>query len=190
MVNNMSDTLILNADAMPMGYVPLSTLKWEDSVKLMFLDRVAVIAEYENWEVHSPTTTIKVPAVMMMQDYVNVARGLKFSSKNVKLRDDYVCQYCGGDFQHDHNALTMDHVIPRAKGGKSNWSNMVAACMPCNLKKAHYDKMKPKHAPVKPSYFSLVGKAQKYPVTVPHASWVDYIGWDPSLVSVAGKHSK
>jgi len=184
----MSNTLILNADAQPMGYVPLSTLKWQDAIKLMYQERVDVIAEYEDWTVHSPSMALKVPAIMLMHEYKNVTRGLKFSGKNIKLRDSYKCQYCGIDHTHEPNLLTMDHVVPRANGGKSTWTNIVAACMPCNLKKAHYDKMKPVKAPVKPSYFQLVDRARNYPIVVPHASWIDYIGWDPSLVTVAGKH--
>ncbi len=180
----LKDTLILNADAMPMGYVPLSMLSWEDSIKLMFQDRVDVIAEYEDWEVHSPSVTLKVPAVMMLQDYVNAARGLKMSSANIKLRDNYECQYCGLDCKDNHSLLTMDHVVPRVKGGKSTWTNLVAACMPCNLEKAHYDKMKPKHQPQKPSYFQLAGKAQQFPIVVPHKSWIDYVGWQPDLIKV------
>lgn len=184
----MSNTLILNADAQPMGFVPLSTLKWQDAVKLMYQERVDVIAEYENWQVHSPSLTMGVPAIMLMHEYKNVTRALKFSSKNIKLRDDYKCQYCGIDHQDEHNLLTMDHVIPRASGGKSTWTNMVAACMPCNLKKAHYDKMKPVKAPIKPTYYQIVDKARKYPIIVPHASWIDYIGWDRDLVTVAPKY--
>lgn len=184
----MADTLILNADAQPMGYVPLSTLNWEESVKLMFLDRVEVVAEYAEWEVSSPSITLRVPSVMMMHDYVNMARGVKFSSKNVKLRDAYKCQYCGINCAHEHSLLTMDHVIPRARGGKSNWTNMVAACVPCNLKKAHYDKMKPARAPVKPTYYQLVDMARKYPIQIPHESWIDFLGWDKSLVTVNGRH--
>lgn len=186
----MAHTLILNADAQPMGFVPLSTLKWQDSIKLMYQERVDVIAEYENWVVSSPSVTLRVPAIMLMHEYKNVARGLKFSGKNIKLRDSYKCQYCGEDFSHDHSLLTQDHVIPRVNGGKSTWNNIVAACMPCNLKKAHYDKMKPKNPPVKPSYYQLVDKARQYPIVVPHASWIDYIGWDPKLVHVVSKHGK
>lgn len=184
----MAHTLILNADAQPMGYVPLSTLKWQDAIKLMYQERVDVIAEYDDWEVSSVSLTLKVPAIMLMHEYKNVARGLKFNGKNIKLRDSYKCQYCNGDFSHDHSLLTQDHVIPRASGGKTNWTNIVAACMPCNLKKAHYDKMKPKTMPIKPSYYALVDKARQYPIVVPHASWIDYIGWEPDLVTVTGKH--
>ena len=184
----MAHTLILNADAQPMGFVPLSTLKWQDAIKLMYQERVDVIAEYEDWLVSSVSLTLHVPAIMLLHEYKSAPRTLKFSGKNIKLRDSYTCQYCGMDAQHDHSLLTQDHVVPRASGGKSTWTNIVAACMPCNLKKAHYDKMKPKNAPTKPSYYALVDKARQYPIVVPHKSWIDYIGWDASLVTVAGKH--
>lgn len=185
----MTDTLILNADGLPLSIVPLSTLPWTESVKLMYIERVDVLAEYSDWEVHSPSTTISVPSVLMLRDYVKVARGVKFSRANVLLRDNYKCQYCDLDCSHDHGLLTLDHVLPRFHGGKTKWDNVVAACSSCNLEKAHFMKMKPKIPAKRPSYFELVAKRQAMPIVVPHAAWGDFLGWDPNLVTVKpGKH--
>lgn len=172
------DTLVLNRDGLPLGVVPLSTLHWQEAVKLMFVERVDIVAEYEDWLVHSPSTILKVPSVMILRDYVRLDRAVKFSRANVILRDEYRCQYCGKDFSHNHSALTMDHVTPRARGGKTNWTNIVAACWPCNLSKAHYETMKPLIPAWKPNYYQLVAKRKKFPIEVPHESWVSFLNWD------------
>lgn len=181
----MSDTLILNADGLPLSVVPLSALSWQESIKLMFLDRVDILASYEDWMIHSPSIEIAVPAVALLREYVKVSRGVKFSRTNVLLRDDFKCQYCGDDFRHDRGSLTLDHVVPRFHGGKTRWENVVAACGDCNLEKAHFMKMTPKcGTPRRPTYWELVNKSQETPIIVPHESWVQFTGWDPSLVTV------
>jgi len=187
----MTDTLILNADGLPLSVVPLSTLNWQASIKLMFLENASVLAEYEDWVVHSPSTELKVPAVLMLRDYKKVARGVKFSRNNVLLRDDFRCQYCNLDCRHDRGLLTLDHVVPRFHGGKTRWDNVVAACSKCNLEKAHFTVMKPrKGAPERPSYYELVAKSQQMPIEVPHASWGEFTGWDESLVTVKPKRRR
>lgn len=152
----------------------------------MFLDRVTVLAEYEDWHVHSPSSSIAVPSVAMLREYVKVGRGVKFSRANVLLRDDHKCQYCGLDARHDLNKLTLDHVVPRFSGGKTRWENVVAACSPCNLEKAHFTKMKPMcGTPVRPSYYQLVAKSMKMPIKVPDESWIPFMGWSEDLVTVS-----
>jgi 5-methylcytosine-specific restriction endonuclease McrA len=184
----MTDTLILNADGLPLSVVPLSSLNWQASIKLMFLEGASVLAEYEDWEVHSPSMSMLVPSVLMLRDYKKVARAVKFSRTNVLMRDDFKCQYCSMDCRHDRSLLTLDHVVPRFHGGKTRWDNVVAACSKCNLEKAHFMTMKPKNGtPVKPSYYELVGKAQQQPIEVPHESWVEFSGWNPELVKVRAK---
>lgn len=181
----MSDTLILNADGLPLSVVPLSSLPWRQAIKPMFLENAEVLANYEDWEVHSPSTTLQVPAVMLLRDYAKVARGVKFSRHNVFLRDDYVCQYCGLDCKHNKSLLTLDHVVPRFHGGKTRWENVVASCSDCNLKKAHFMTMKPRGGtPRRPSYYELVNKAQNLPIEVPHESWAQFAGWDSELVTI------
>lgn len=184
------DTLILNADAQPVSFVPLSTMSWKDAVKQMFQDRVSVIAEYDDWEVSSPSITIKVPAILMMHEYQNISKNVRYSSSMIKLRDEYKCQYCGDDCSHDHTLLTMDHVKPRKIGGKTSWDNIVAACFKCNNEKADTITSKPKIMPVKPSYFQLADKARKFPIQIGHESWLDYIGWDPNNVSIRSPHKR
>jgi hypothetical protein len=91
------------------------------------------------------------------------------------------------DFSEEPNKLTLDHVVPRFNGGKTNWENIVAACSDCNLEKAHFSKMKPIRMPSRPSYHQLMAKQMGRHIEVPHASWGEYLGLDPELVTVRTK---
>jgi 5-methylcytosine-specific restriction endonuclease McrA len=178
------DTLILNTNGQPTSFLPLSTEHWKDAIKLIYADRVSIIAEYEDWEVHSPSITMKVPSVILLKDYVKVSRNIQFCRENVLLRDEYTCQYCHQCCADDHQELTMDHVIPRFHGGRTNFTNIVSACYSCNLEKGHYMRMRPAMTPKKPTYYELVNKRKKREIQVPDASWAEFLGWDPELVKV------
>ncbi len=175
--------LVLNADFRPLSYFPLSLWSWQDTLKAVFLDRVDVIAEYDN-KVHSPSFEMNLPSVIALRTYVNHARRPAFTRFNVFLRDSFTCQYCG-DTQRD--ILTFDHVIPRSKGGRTTWQNIVAACSPCNLKKggrmpkeAH---MHPFNKPHQPNMYELNDKGRAFPPNYLHETWHDYLYWDSELES-------
>ena len=174
-----SDTLILNNDGLPLSIVPLSTLSWQDSVKLFYVGRVSIISSYPNWEVHSPSMTLKVPSVILLNEYIKVSKSVKYSKENILLRDEYICQYCGiSGFNNKAVELTMDHVIPRSNEGKTNWSNVVTACYNCNMEKAHHEHMKPKNAPRRINYYELVTKRKKFPLQIPDLIWAEFLDWD------------
>ena len=121
--------LVLNADFRPLSYYPLSLWPWQEAVKAVFLERVDVVAHYDQ-VVHSPSFEMKLPSVISLRDYVHQDRPPAFTRFNVFLRDGFACQYCGTP-----EDLTFDHVLPRSKGGRTTWENIVTACAPCNLKK-------------------------------------------------------
>jgi 5-methylcytosine-specific restriction endonuclease McrA len=175
-------TLVINADGAPMSLVPLSALTWQEAIKVLFQDRCDVLHNYEDWFLRSQHLTIPVPSVIMLRDYVNVGRALKFAKHNVFLRDDYTCQYCQHGFESSD--LTLDHLIPRARGGKTRWDNVVSACEPCNTKKADRMDMEPVRKPERPTYFQLVANRRKRPIKIPHPSWNDYLMWPDELVTV------
>lgn len=166
------DTLILNSDAQPISFLPLSAVSWQEAVKYMILDRVDVLEWYDNWIVSSPSWETRVPAVMMVKDYVKNNREPRFSKYCVLLRDEFVCQYCATDVTRVNG--TLDHVIPIKHGGKTNWTNIVTACSRCNSHKGHKF-IKPKRKPYQPTYYELANNRKKMPFTVKHPSWEVYI---------------
>lgn len=168
----MSDTLLLNKDAQPINMIPLSTVNWQDAIKFMCLERVQVLEWYDDWVIRSPSWETKVPAVIMVKDYVRSKLYPRFSKYNVTLRDKFTCQYC--DSRVTLNSVTMDHVIPSSKGGLTNWENIVASCITCNQNKS--DKLiKPKREPYRPSYYELVAIRKTMPYDIRHPSWEDYL---------------
>ncbi len=176
--------LVLNADFRPLSYFPLSLWSWQDSVKAVFLDRVSVLSEYDH-EVRSPSMSLRLPSVIALKDYVPAARRPAFTRFNVFLRDAFSCQYCGSRFPT--HELTFDHVIPRSRGGRTTWENVVTACGSCNLQKGsrlpRECRMVPRKEPVQPSTWELQENGRAFPPHALHQSWRDYLYWDSELES-------
>ena len=171
--------LVLNADYRPLSYFPLSLWPWQEAVKASFLDRVVIVAEYET-TVRSPSTEIRLPSVVVLRDYVKPAAWPAFTRFNLFLRDEFTCQYCGAKGE-----MTFDHVLPRSKGGRTTWENVVAACGKCNLKKGDMTLaragMRLARRPVQPSSAQLQAVGRKFPPNHLHRSWMDYLYWDAEL---------
>jgi 5-methylcytosine-specific restriction endonuclease McrA len=170
--------LVLNADFRPLSYFPLSIWSWQDAVKAVFLDRVSVISEYER-KIHSPSFEMRLPSVIALKEYVPAARRPAFTRFNVFLRDRFRCQYCGGSFKV--RELTFEHVIPRSRGGKTAWDNIVAACEPCNVAKDDKTVMRPLKTPREPTPQELLAAKRCFPPDFLHESWADYLYWDVEL---------
>jgi len=177
------DTLVLNSDGLPLSMIPVSTINWREAIRAVYLDQVDVLEVHEDWTVRSPSVEMNVPAVVMTRSWVRMGRTVKFSRSNVYLRDRHRCQYCNEEFSHD--ALTLDHVIPRMNGGKTVWDNVVAACSPCNHAKSHFTKMKPRNAPRKPSYGEMLNIMKDKQITIRHSSWNTYLQWPEDKVKLA-----
>ena len=130
-----SPVLVLNADYRPLSYFPLSLWSWQDTVKAVFLDRVNVLSEYEH-KIRSPSFEMRLPSVIALKEFVLQSRRPAFTRFNVFLRDRFSCQYCAQQFRPE--ALTFDHLIPKSRGGKTTWENVVTACCKCNLRKGNF----------------------------------------------------
>ena len=175
------DTLILNSDAQPISFLPLSAVSWQEAVKYMILDRVDVLEWYDNWIVSSPSWETRVPAVMMVKDYVKNNREPRFSKYCVLLRDEFVCQYCATDVTRVNG--TLDHVIPISRGGKTTWENSVTACRTCNIAKGSSRGWKPIKEPVQPDYWRIVSNVKNIPMHIRHPSWEQYLGVKDVIVT-------
>lgn len=175
--------LVLNADFRPLSYYPLSLMSWQDALKACFLDRVHVVSEYEDYQVCSPSTCINLPSVVALKEYVPPKERPAFTRFNLFLRDNFTCQYCNDKLPaHD---LTFDHLIPRCKGGGTNWENIVTACRPCNTAKGHKLPsecgMHPMTKPVQPTFHQLQHNGRAFPPNFLHEDWHDFLYWDTEL---------
>lgn len=123
-----SRTLLLTA-----WMAPHSIISWEDAIGLLYTEKVDVLEEYDE-VISSPSTSYFLPAVLRLRTAVaSVKKGMKFSRVNVFTRDGFKCQYCG--MKKLMKQLNYDHVLPRTQGGKTDWSNIVTCCYPCNTRK-------------------------------------------------------
>jgi 5-methylcytosine-specific restriction endonuclease McrA len=172
----MNGVLVLNSDANPVSLLPLSIISWEESIKYMVLEKAHVLDWYDDWIVHSEHWETKVPAVIMLYEYMKVKTSIRYSKQNVFLRDGYRCAYC--ETAVDKRVATLDHVLPVSHGGKSTFENTVTACSECNSRKGNNKKIVPKFKPFKPTYYQLVERRRKQPFDLHHSSWALYLGLD------------
>ena len=174
--------LVLNADYRPLSYFPLSVWGWQDAVKAAFLDRVTILSEYDR-AIRSPSTAIRLPSVVALKRYRPLARRPAFTRFNVFLRDSFTCQYCVAPFPVED--LTFDHLVPRSRGGRTTWGNVVTACSACNLAKGNRLPrecgMRPARKPRPPSAYDLHQAGRRFPPRYLHESWGDYLYWDSEL---------
>lgn len=141
------------------------TLLWNESAKVVDPDTYQLYT-WEDWAELEPKDgelfiqairqRIRIPEVVVLTAYDKLpTSAVTFSRRNVFKRDHWQCQYCGK--QPNHDEITIDHITPRSRGGESNWTNCVLACMDCNTKKANMSLsevtgMKLRKAPVKPNW--------------------------------------
>jgi len=120
--------LVLNAN-----YSPLDICNAKRAICLFFMEKVDILETYKLM-VHSPSLELSLPSIIKLKGFVKFnSLNVAMSRKNILLRDKYQCQYCG----HKYNSLSLDHVIPKERGGGDNWDNLVTACQPCNRKKGN-----------------------------------------------------
>jgi 5-methylcytosine-specific restriction endonuclease McrA len=122
--------LVLNA-----SYEPINVCTVRRATVLVLKERAEVL-EHGEGALHSERLVFDQPCVIRLVRYVRVPRDVhrrKITRKAVLARDAYTCQYCG----RESHGLTVDHVIPRSRGGSSAWDNIVAACAPCNRRKGN-----------------------------------------------------
>jgi 5-methylcytosine-specific restriction endonuclease McrA len=123
-----SRVLVLNA-----SYEPINVCTVRRAAVLVLKER-AEILERSEWALHAENFTLPRPVVIRLITYVRIPRDAhsrKITRRAIFARDRWTCQYCGSG----HGNLTVDHVVPRSKGGSSSWDNIVTCCAPCNRRK-------------------------------------------------------
>lgn len=185
-----SPVLVLNK-----GYQPVRITDARTSFSMLYLGRArALDASYEPHDfaqwigrrpsrseefIGTPRGAICVPRVLLLNDFNRVPRApLRLSRRHVYMRDEYSCQYCGT--RPGVKELNLDHVLPRSRGGRSTWENLVTSCRQCNLKKGRLTPdeagMRLQAQPVRPSWslaLSLAAQRRRF------------VEWEPFLAEAA-----
>jgi 5-methylcytosine-specific restriction endonuclease McrA len=164
------DCLVLNCD-----YTPLCTVSWQKAIVLWYRNtngyknNIEVVSYYDSDNIQSVSESLSVPSVIRLTRYYNFFnKNIKFCRKNLFIRDDYTCQYCG--CKKDIRQLTYDHIIPKSKWPANSkrkptgWLNITTACVACNLKKGDKTPLQAKMPLLKEPY--APSKNEKYlPIT-------------------------
>ena len=123
-----SQVLVLNQN-----YEPMTITNAKKAIILIYLGKAEIIEKNEAY-IHSISTSYPLPSIVRLTRYINVPRKrIILSRKNIIKRDSHTCQYCGARF----GPVTIDHVIPKVRGGEDTWENLVCACVKCNNKKGN-----------------------------------------------------
>lgn len=118
--------LVLNLD-----HTPVAVVTVQKAIVLVLLEKAQVLSTYEFLEIRTVTRRFDYPAVLRLMEYKSIPfHGVLLNRANIFRRDRGECQYCGS-----RKNLTIDHVVPKSKGGKTNWTNLVTACNRCNITK-------------------------------------------------------
>src|SRR5271157_4204189 len=128
-MSSMEAVIVLNA-----GYEFMGLVSWQRAMLLLFNGKVEVVKDSARI-VRTVSRTFRIPAVIRLIKFIRqiYRREVPFSRKNILIRDAHVCQYCGREFSSGD--LTIDHIIPKVQGGANEWTNVVACCRSCNIRK-------------------------------------------------------
>ena len=168
--SGMSQVLVLNA-----SYEPLNITSWKRATVLMLKGKAETLEEDPT---HKIKKDLKAPTVIRLRQFIKIPyREIPLTRKYILQRDNNCCQYCG----EKRNKLSIDHVIPRSRGGSDSWENVTTACLSCNLMKGSQTpeeaKMPLKNKPYKPiNHISF--ETSKYIHSGKRKEWRKYIiGW-------------
>ena len=158
--------LVLNQD-----YRPHSICSLQKGFLLVYLQKAEIVDEVEGLKLRTVSKSYAAPSVVRLSHYINLPyKSVELSRLNIFKRDGFECQYCG-----ENKDLTLDHLIPRSRNGKSTWKNLVTACKRCNARKGDFSLEEVglflKQEPYKPSFIMFLRDF----------SGLDYAEWQPYL---------
>lgn len=196
----MSDVLVLNK-----SFYAIQVINWRRAISLVYLDHAHVVDEdyntysFDNWKelaglvvknpagyIRTPNFKIIIPEVIALKTFNGLPKAeVKFTRRNLYEHYHYRCTYCGKKF--NTSDLNLDHVIPRSRGGKTDWTNVVTSCIPCNLRKGNKT---PKEArmslrvhPSRPKWSGSAAVVFRPPFKI-KAAWqrfIDNVYWNSEL---------
>jgi len=141
------------------SYEPVTVCSVKKAIILIFLEKAEIVSTSNGKMLHSAKAQFPWPSVIRLNRFVKVPyKKVILTRKNILKRDSYKCVYCG----RSDLPLTVDHVIPKAKGGEDVWENLVAACVVCNNKKGDKTLEEAnlilRTKPFKPNYLMFISK--------------------------------
>ncbi len=161
----------------------------EDAVSTLWRDRATVVEEWPNAFFRSTSMTLAVPKVIALRTYAPIHNAPKFCRRSILLRDRYRCQYCGERFESPD--LTFDHVIPRSAGGKTEWTNILSCCIPCNKAKRNrlpnysgrrtHGDVRPLKAPKQPTTAELLRSGLEFLDPAIKEDFASWLYWSEEL---------
>lgn len=159
--------LVLNAD-----YSAISLCTVSKAFILVYLKKAELVASSSSFMLRSVSQAFPYPSVIRLNHYVNVPyKSVELSRGNIFKRDNHQCVYCGS-----REDLTLDHVMPKSRGGKTSWDNLVAACRKCNARKGDFTPeeayMTMSHKPYRPTFLSFLRDSNG----VVDKEWKPYLG--------------
>lgn len=196
----MSDVLVLNK-----SFYAVQIISWQRALSLVYLDHARVVDEeyrtytFDDWRelsqeikdspsgyIRTPTYRMMIPDVISLKTFNGLPKSeVKFTRRNIYEHYGYKCAYCGIKFSTSE--LNLEHVVPRSRGGRTDWSNIVTSCIPCNLKKGsrlpEEAKMLLLVKPTKPSWTGPAAIVFRPGFKI-KASWqrfVDNVYWNTEL---------
>lgn len=194
-----TEVLVLNK-----GFQPVNVIDVKRGFAMLYsgiakaLDDEYQMFDFDSWTtlsdalhenmIGTPRGHLRIPRVLVLQLYNRMPMGrIRFSRRNIMARDKYTCQYCNAS--GSKVTLNMDHVIPRAQGGTTQWENVVTSCVPCNTRKGaktpRQAGMRLKTEPRKPNWSELTRvpiQGRLYPEWAPFLSPVDASYWNAELL--------
>jgi len=156
------------------SWEPLRVVSLKKAIVLLLAEKAELVEAAEQ-RLRAQHVTFEVPLVIRLVQYVSIRRTRRLipcSRRGVFIRDRDTCQYCGATPGRKH--LTLDHVLPRSRGGMTIWENCVAACAACNHKKGGKTpaeaRMRLRSTPAAPKYlaFAMIGDLER------NAVWSKY----------------
>ncbi len=133
---NVQEKLSMGVLVLNQSYEALQICNVKRAIKLVLKEKASIIEHIKDIKLKSVTREFLIPSIIRIERYIQINRySIKLNKENIFKRDNYTCQYCGKNNQ----PMTIDHIIPKIKGGKDSWINLVTACQSCNNKKGRRD---------------------------------------------------
>lgn len=158
--------LLLNGN-----YEPLTICSVQKAIILLFMGKAEIVGTATGKRIHSAHASMPFPSVVRLCEYVHIPfKKVILSRKNILRRDGHMCQYCGA-----RAALTVDHIVPKSRGGEDSWENLITACIRCNNRKGSMSldesNMHLRSRPIKPNHVVFL---RQYVGTV-DKTWEPYL---------------